>query len=475
MKSAPKAAAAQRSIGRRDRNELAFLPAALEIVETPPSPTARASGAVVMLFFCAALAWAALGKIDIIASATGKIVPGDRVKLIQPLEIGVVRSIRVRDGQTVKAGEVLVELDPTVNEAELQHLRSDLLAASLDVSRNRAALAGNTDLLDDLPEGTPSALIDMHREFLRSQEAEQRAKLAELERQRAQKEAERNTIEASLAKTEALIPVLQERVSVRKYLADKELGSKLQYLTELQELIGLQHDLLVQRSRLDEAKEAAAALDETRSKVASEYRHHLFDDLAKATQKVASLSEDVLKSEHRTNLQTLTAPIDGVVQQLAIHTIGGVVTPAQTLAVIVPTDDHVEIEAAISNRDIGFVHAGQEAQIKIDTFNFTRYGLLHGKILSVSSDSVVREKKDSALDASASTGAANTSSEPRGQELLYVARVSLDQTTMMVEDREMKLFPGMAVTAEIKTGSRTIISYLLSPLVRYRQGALRER
>jgi hemolysin D len=162
------------------------------------------------------------------------------------------------------------------------------------------------------------------------------------------------------------------------------------------------------------------------------------------------------------------------VQQLAVHTVGGVVTPAQPLLVMVPQDSHLEIEATVSNRDIGFVHAGQEAEVKIDTFSFTRYGLLHGEVLNVSKDAITRDKpQDNANDKTLGTETA--SSEPKGQEMNYLARVSLERTQMQVEDKLVNLSPGMAVTVEIKTGSRRIISYLLSPILRYKQDVLRER
>ena len=162
-------------------------------------------------------------------------------------------------------------------------------------------------------------------------------------------------------------------------------------------------------------------------------------------------------------------------QQLAINTIGGVVTPAQALMVIVPADSQLEIEAMISNRDIGFVEAGQEAAIKVDAFNFTRYGLLAGKVLSVSHDAITRDRSQDKGGADKQQGADAASSEPKGQELVYAVRVSLDRTSLQVEGKTMNLSPGMAVTVEIRAGSRSILSYLLSPLVRYRHESLRER
>ena len=157
-----------------------------------------------------------------------------------------------------------------------------------------------------------------------------------------------------------------------------------------------------------------------------------------------------------------------------MHTIGGVVTPAQNLLVLVPADSHLEIEAMVLNRDIGFVHPGQSAEIKVDAFNFNRYGLVEGKVISISPDAITREKPADKTNTSQS-GAEDESSEPSNQELVYAARVSLARTDMQVEDRMVNLGPGMAVTVEIKTGSRRIISYLLSPLLRYKQEALRER
>jgi hemolysin D len=461
--------------GRRNE-ELAFLPAALEIVETPPSPIGRAIGATIVLLFCATLIWALIGTIDIVASATGRIVPSGRTKVIQPFETGVVRSIRVQDGQAVKTGDVLIELDPTVNAAERDHLRNDLLAEQLNIARLRAALLSGDNPGADLtpPDNADPALISAQRQLLLNQVTEHRAKIAALARQQAQKEAEQGTIAATIHKLEAMIPVIQQRVDIRKTLMDKELGSKLTYFETLQLLVEQQEDLSVQKSHQQEAEAAAAAIRETRGQAEAEYRHTLSDELAKAEQKANGLTQDLIKAEQKTRLQMLTAPEDGVVQQLAIHTIGGVVTPAQSLLMIVPSDSRLEIEAVVSNRDVGFVHAGQEAEIKIDTFNFTRYGLLHGQVVTVSQDAVIRDRKQDRSD-DRGLGAQNDTSEPKGQELNYTARISLDRTRMQIEDRVVNLSPGMAATVEIKTGSRTILSYLLSPLLRYRQETLRER
>jgi hemolysin D len=461
---------------QRRREELAFLPAALEIVETPPSPIGRAIGAAIIVLFCAALGWAWWGTIDIVSSAPGKILPGGGVKVVQPFETGVVRAIRVQDGMTVKAGDILIELDPTTNGAERSRLRGDLLAEQLNIARLRAALAGSDDPLADFkaPAGADPELIGIQRQLLLNQVTEHRAKIAALLRQQAQKEAEHATIAATIHKLESILPVIQSRVDIRKTLVDKELGSKLTYFEVLQLLVEQQEEFGVQKSHLLETEAAVAAIRETRGQAVAEYRRTVTDELVKAQQKASGLTQDLVKAEQKMKLQLLAAPVDGVVQQLAIHTIGGVVTPAQPLLVVVPSDSRLEIEALVSNSDIGFVHTGQAAEIKVDTFNFTRYGLLHGEVLSVSQDAVIRDRQQD-RSGNRPLGASNETSEPKGQELNYSARISLDRIKMQIDDRIVNLSPGMAVTVEIKTGSRNVLSYLLSPLLRYRQEMLRER
>jgi hemolysin D len=476
MRFASAATSFARAPGARSREELAFLPAALEIVETPVAPLAGAIGGSIIALFCIALVWASFGKIDIVATATGKIIPSGRTKLVQPFETGVVRAIHVRDGQAVKAGDILIELDPTMNEAELKHFQSDLLSAELDVARLNAALSENP--LDaanfKAPQAASPEQIAIQRQYLARQIEEEHAKEAALDRQKAQKEAELATAKASIDKLEAMLPILQERVEIRRELYNHETGSKVNYLEIMQAYVETKQELLVQRSRAKEAEAAVAALVESQEQSRAEFKRSRYGDLVEAKRKAAGLREDVIKATQRTGLQSLTSPVDGVVQQLAVHTVGGVVTPAQSLLVIVPADTGLEIEAMVKNHDIGFIHIGQDAAIKIDTFDFTRYGLLHGKVTSVSQDAIIKDDS-SAKDETRASPASSASSEPKGQELVYAARISLDRTQMKIDENLINLSPGMATTIEVKTGSRSVISYVLSPLLRYGQESLRER
>jgi hemolysin D len=475
MTSAKKIVPFRRRPDQRGREELAFLPAALEIVETPPSPLGRAIANTIMVLFAIALLWACLAKVDIVATAKGKIVPSERTKVIQPFETGVVRAIDVRDGQTVKAGQTLIELDPTINHAQWMHYQSDLVAAQLDVARLQAELGDGDPAANFKPPADASAaLVASQRQLLLDQIAEQKAKIEVLDKQQQQKEAEQATVGAKIGKLQASLPILEKEAQTLKRLNEQGAAPLLQYLEQSRAYIEEEHDLDVEQHHLQETQASIAAIEKQRTEAIAEFRRERYADLVDAQRKVKGFSEDVISAKHRATLQVLKAPVDGTVQQLAVHTIGGVVTPGQALLVLVPTDVHAEIEAMVLNRDIGFVHVGQTAQIKVDAFNFNRYGLLHGVVTSISSDSITREKPVDKTDPN-ERGAENESSEPANQELVYAARVALDQTQMRIDDRLVNLEPGMAVTVEIKTGQRRIISYLLSPLVRYQHDALRER
>ncbi|WP_263351353.1 HlyD family type I secretion periplasmic adaptor subunit [Acidicapsa acidisoli] len=457
--------------------ETEFLPAALEIIETPASPAGRIIAGTLIVFFVIALLWACIGSVDIIATAQGKIVPTGRSKVIQPFETGVVHAIHVQDGQSVKAGDVLIEIDATISEAERDRLQKEYMTAALDVARLKASLSTADDPATDFiaPEEATEDQIALQKSLLTSQVAEQRAKLAGLDRQIAQYGGNLAAVQSNISKITEALPYLEKKARARQSLADRQIGSKMDAYSAQQDLVEHQQELKVQRGRLDEATAQVSSFKEQREQAEAEYKHKNLDDLTQAAQKASSLHEQFIEASKKYRLQTLTSPVDGTVQQLAVHTEGGVVTPAQTLMVVVPGDSRLEIEAMVPNRDIGFVHEGQEVAVKIDTFNYTRYGLLHGRVISVSQDAITRDKPADKTDNKQQAGSEDDSSEPKGQELVYSARISLDRSEMQIDDRMINLEPGMAATAEIKTGSRHIISYLLSPLSRAGHEAITER
>jgi hemolysin D len=452
------------------------------VIETPASPIARGLASVIILFFLVALLWACFGTVDIIATATGKIVSSERTQTIQPFETGVVRAIHVQDGEQVKTGDVLIEIDRTINAADRDRLQSEWRQSQLDAARYQAAVA---DIKGEgaglqIPPDAPADLVALQQSLLARQLDEIHAKLGSLDQQILQSQGSQAATVGTIQKLQQSIPLLKQRDKIRQELASKGYGSKLDALNSEQDLIEHQRELDSQKGHLSEASAAVASLREQRRQAEAEFLRDNLDKQAEAAQKATDLQNQLVQATEKTNLQTITAPVDGTVQQLAVHTEGGVVTPAQTLMEIVPKGSPLEINAMIPNRDIGFVNAGQEVVVKIDTFNFTQYGLLSGKVISISQDAIMQSdsgSSDSTHVPSQKNLDNNTdsNSEPKGQELVYAARIALDQTEMQIDNKTIPLMPGMAVTAEIRTGSRPVIEYLLSPLARHKQEAFRER
>jgi hemolysin D len=466
----------QRIADRRTRHELEFLPAALEIIETPTSRAGRIMMGTLGALVVVAIAWACIGSLDIVATANGRIIPSGQIKLIQPLQIGVVKMIRVADGDHVSAGDVLIELDPTTDAADRDRIARDLMQAELDIARLHAVLALDAETFVP-PPGVDPALADAERRQLGAQLAQFKAKVDGLDQQIAAKAAERDQAKATIAKLEGSIPLLQQKVDIYDKLRENQLTSQITRLDSERQLSEAKHDRLVTAHQVEAAQAQIASLMQQRSEADAEFRRQALDLLGKATQYAAEQRQELIKAAQRTGLQILRAPVSGTVEQLSVHTIGGVVKPAETLMVVVPDDSKLEVEAMLPNRDAGFVHPGQPAELKIEAFTYTRYGLLHGQVRHVSRDALRKEQDAPIPDRDQSSTRSQAADDKRSgsADSAYIARISLAETSVETEQGSLPLEPGMTVTAEIKTGQRHLISYLLSPFMRYRHEALRER
>ena len=456
-----------------------FLPAALEIVETPASPTLRITLSVICWFLAVAVVWSYVGFVDIVATASGKVIARSRTKVVQPYDIGTVRAILVAEGDKVEPGQVLIELDPTSPKADRDRYENSLMQARLDQARLRALIdpAAPTPARADPFAGVTAPTVEREaaRARFEAEAAEQSAKLAKIDHQIAQNRSTRAEIEAGIAKIDAALPLIRERVAIREQGLKTQFGNKLDYLTQMQQAVEEEHDRIALLRKLEETDAALAELVAERKQTQAEFRRGTLTDLVKADHDSAEAADELAKATERTARQTLTAPVAGTVQDLAVHTLGGIVTPAQQLLRIVPSDSDIEVEAVVANGDVGFVELGQRAEIKIDTFPFTRFGLISGHVREIAHDSVDQPQSDQQQP----QGSQGPSDAPAGLErshqLVYTARISLDQTSLDVDGRQLELAPGMAVTAEIKTGRRRVLDFLLSPFHRYRHDALRER
>lgn len=438
---------------KRRRRETEFLPAVEEVTDSPPSPLGRGILLAVAGFFTIAVVWASLGKVDIIATAQGRIIPSGNTKVIQPLETGVVRAIHVKDGQKVARGDVLIELDPTGAAADLARIERELITAQVNAARLEALL--NYEPMDAFfpPENAPPDLVDRNRRHLESAYMERTARQETLNNEITQKRAEIRTTKVEIARFNKLLPKVRDRVKSSASLLEKGFTPRLEHLKLEEELIDLEQQLKSSESKLDELMAQLRATTSRSDQLIAEERRTTQDQLSEVLANADSLEQELIKARDRNRLQTLRAPVDGVVQQLAVHTEGGVVTPAQELMVVVPEGDHIEIEAMVLNKDIGFVNEGQDAEIKVDSFPFTKYGTIRGDVKTVSRDAVLDEQ----------------------QGWVYPARFNLWETEMIAGDKFVPLSPGMTVMVEIKTGKRRLIQYILAPLQEYQSESLKER
>jgi len=452
------AAALEREKGLRQakaraRIAIEFLPAALEVLESPPSPVGRALAWSLMALFVLGLGWSFVGEVDVVAVAEGKTIPSGYTKIVQPMEAGVVKAIRVRDGDHVTAGQILVELDPTQNAADSRNLSEQLASARSEAARHMAEAAPDPLAAFAPPSGGSEAAVEASRRLLRQEVDTQKAKLDGLDSEIRRGEADLAAGRATVDKLERTVPLLKKRVDAKGILAERGYSSRISQLELEQQLIEMQQELVTQRHRVEQSEASLASSRHARTQAAADFVRNALTQQDDAEKKIASLTQDLAKAAQRTGLQTLTAPVSGTVQELALHTEGGVVQQAQKLLSIVPDDSGLEIEAKLLNRDIGFVTEGQEAAIKLEAFEYTKYGTVPGTVVWVSRDAVVDDKLG----------------------LLYPVRVLLARTEIDVGPRSVKLGPGLSATVEIKTEKRRVIEYLLSSLQRYRHESMRER
>lgn len=435
---------------RRLADEAAFLPAALSLQETPVHPAPRRFAWVICVLFVVALVWSIVGRIDIVAVAPGRIVVSERTKTIQPLETSVVRKVLVKDGDAVQAGQVLVELDATNASADGANAQEQLAWAQSEELRTTALMQV---LRSQRAPSLPASASSQVSAQLDAEWQDISARLARLDAEQAHRQAELATVRETIAKLEATLPMARQREIDFKVLADKGFMSGHAGQDRTRDRIEQERDLATQQARLAEAQAASRETAQSRAAYLAETQRSLGERQAQAILKRQQFTQEWNKAQQRSRLTQLTAPVDGTVQQVAVHTEGGVVTEAQVLMVIVPRDAQVTAEVVIDNKDIGFVNAGQAATIKLETFPYTRYGTVQAQMKSVTADAVTDEKKGA----------------------IFPATLTLGQARIDVDGKRIALSPGMNLTAEIKTGQRRVIDYLLSPVQRTASESLRER
>lgn len=454
----------------RPRSDHEFLPAALEVMEKPPSPGLRWLMLSLCGLFVIALIWSIVGRVDVVATASGKVVPSGNVKQIQPIEIGYVRAIHVRNGQHVEAGQLLVELDSTLAGAEAEQANKGLLTAEVTAARNTALLGhlGSDGSRFVAPDGTPGDIAATQSQFVRTTIAEYEGERASLQQQRMENIAQLASVDAEIAKLQQTLPIVEQQLAARRELSDKGYFSKIRLLEYEQLKIEHVQNIAVQQANAARARATVANIDAQLARLRGTFGKAAVTELAESQEKSGMAREEVTKSKRRQAFLQLRAPVSGTVQQLAIATVGGVVQPAQTLMIVVPDDADPVVEARILNKDIAFVREGQLVRVKLEAYPFTDYGIVPGVVESISRDAV-----DTSEDGATEQRDRNGRVVQSG--LVYTTRIRLLQRSIRVAGRDQPIGPGLAVQAEIKTGDRRVIHYLLSPISQTLDEAGQER
>jgi hemolysin D len=458
-----------------------FLPAALEVLETPPSPVALGLLLGICAFAAVALAWAWLGWTDIVAVAHGKVQPAGRVKVVQPLETGKVRAILARNGSEVAEGEALVELDPDEALAEMRAAQAAFVSYSAEAVRRAAAIAAAgsslpAERMSDWPAAIPMPIRAREDAVLRADLAKLAADLASLDAQAGQKRAERERLSSTIVAQQELIATQQERVDMRASLVATRAGTKASLLDAAEALAYQRTVLLTQRGQLNEAEAALETLFAEREKTLRGFVADNETRRAEAQRQADDAEQRLARGRLKVEHTTLRSPVAGVVNASTLTSLGQVLPAGQEVMRIVPRDGVLEVEVYLENKDIGFVREGQDASLKIEAFPFTRYGVIEATVVRVGRDAIPEpEARMAEGDPSRAAMPADPGGAERVRNLVFPVILAAHTDHVMADGRKVPLSPGMAVTAEIRTGERRILDYILSPLAQMSSEALRER
>lgn len=437
---------------RTDMQDYDFFPPATEILQKPPSPAGRFLVWVIVSLFVLALGWSFIGEIDEVAVAQGKVIPVGYTKVLQAEDKGIVKNILVKNGQHVRKDEVLLELDPTYSESDLQALKKNIAFYELNMERINAELTNQPFVMK---ANIQADAKDRHQQFslYRSRQQEKQAKLDYFNAQVNQKQDAVKVAYAALHKNEQQYLLAKAKEESTQKLWDEHAIAYFQVLDYRGQRIEYEQNINMIKAQLSAAETDVKASLQQKAQFEAEWNRQLQEEMLNCRKEYQELKQAERKADLKNRLIVIKSPVDGVVHQLEIHTLGAVVQAAEPLLSIVPEGTPMEIEAWMENKDVGFVHLQQEVEVKVEAFNFQKFGVLQGKVREISADSI--EDKQ------------------RGQ--IYRVMISLDTEKLYMDKKELPIYPGMNVSAEIKTRKKRIIDFFLEPFHTYKSEALRER
>ncbi len=441
--------------GDEREKETEFLPAILEVTETPPSPTGRIIMWSVLLLLVVALAWAILGKINEVAIADGKVIPIGQIKTVQVKNKGIVSEIRVQEGDYVNEGDVLVVLDPTTTTADYDSLKKRAAYYRLDIQRLTAELTGQPFVPakdPDLEAHDLAAELALYQSRTSDYQTQRQSRVDIIAQRKARLEAAQTTYEKY---AEGLRIARDKEARLTQLIAENAI-SEFQLLEQQKETIDYEKNAQAELDSINSIHAEIAEAEQNLANIDASYRKDIMTSLVEAKKEYYSITESIKKADEDFRMATIYAPTSGKIYNLAIHTIGGIVTDAQPLMQIVPDDVRLVFEVYAENKDIGFIKRGMEAEVKVSTFNFQKFGMVKAEVEEISADAVDNPSNP----------------EQHGKFKLLLNPISND---INVYGETAKLVVGYGVSAEIKIKEKRIIDFFLDPFRKYTHEALRER
>ena len=437
-----------------------FRPSLLRMQEAPPSPMRRVILSSLLFLFAVMICWAFIGQLDIVAVAEGKIVPKTYLKIVQPSESGIIHEILVREGEFVRRGQVLMRLDGTDVNAQRATLLHDRQRLVLTLRRIDAELTGSRFLKTDAdPDDLCVSVLAQYEANIAAQAAALSEQMSVLEKARHELKIAEET-KARIA--DSLTHYRQqdeayERLGKEGHIAHLMVTDKHRERQE-KERESRAQDFVIQAAKADIARS-----EKQFAQIRADYQRDLQTERVDAMSKLTTVEQALTKEDRRFELLELAAPQDGIVKDLATHTIGTVVSPGTIIMTLVPRDEELLAEVWVDNEDIGFIVAGQQAKVKLSAFTFQKYGMLEGTVDRVGADSDSRP------------GNRESDSDGENDKLAYKTTIGLGEQFLSYKDQRYRLMPGMQVSAEIKLGTRSVMEYLFSPVAKNVLEACRER
>ena len=442
-----------------------FSPPLLRIQQQPPPPLAGWMLRLLIALLAGLLLWAIFGRLDIVAVAEGKLVPSSYLKIVQPSEQGIVKEILVKEGEKVEAGRVLIRMDAALTDADVKSIQAEYDNKRLALRRIDAQLAGKPLAREG---GDPA---ELYAQVSAQHAANVRAYENALAQEKSSLDKARQDLAAAQAtrtKLEQVLPHYVEQERAFEKLTKDGFAGRIMYTDKQRERIEKEQDLRTQEFTI---RSNQALIEQSQQKIAqitADYRRQLQTERIDVASQLEHATQELAKLSHRHELLELRAPQAGIVKDLATHTAGTVAAPGTILMTLVPENDKLVAEVWVSNQDVGFVRAGQEAKLKLAAFQFQKYGLMQGRVLHVNADATEAPSPNTRSDAL--TGR----DRPMGP-LAFRALVELAAQELLADGERYRLQPGMQVAGEIHLGTRSIAEYLLSPVQKAFHEAARER